>query len=547
MKFQQLPPRIHHILFHTHTVSGIVISFALFIIFYAGAFALFREDMFRWEEPAARHVNYEKYSLDKSMQVLRQEYPILDSMRDFSLVPPSHHTPLLLFNGSYVDTAGVRQRVRAYVNPETYEITEHRTTAANTIYGLHFFTQIPGRIGIYIAGFVALFFLFATITGVLIHWKDIAKKFYAFSPKTTIKQVWKNSHTVLGLLGLPFYIMYGITGSLLGLSILLLIPSALILFEGDQDKIVNIIRPQFAIKVDEKSPVVDNYSLDARVSQFTSDYGYEDIHFVFIRNYGKEDATILFSVDNHETLTGEGSVVYSLQTGKELLNLLPENQGYSIQALPVLIKLHYVTYGGLALKVIYFFFAMLTCFMIMSGVLLWHKARDNVKYTNKQRRFNFQVTRYYLAICFSLFPSVALIFLANKLIPMDAVGRMTQVETVFFTGWLLLFVVAAWQKEFSRIAKFCLLTGGGFSLLVPVLNGIMTCDWLWTTIQADEFQVFGMDMFWLITAITAFLIAIRVKFGKELMPEKEKAEVVAKPAGEERRKKSALLDSTQKM
>jgi len=48
MKLKALQPRLYNILFHTHTVSGIVISFALFVIFYAGAFSLFRDELYRW-------------------------------------------------------------------------------------------------------------------------------------------------------------------------------------------------------------------------------------------------------------------------------------------------------------------------------------------------------------------------------------------------------------------------------------------------------------------------------------------------------------------
>ena len=46
--------RLHNVLFNTHTVSGIVISVALYVIFLAGAFALFQNNINNCEinEPA---------------------------------------------------------------------------------------------------------------------------------------------------------------------------------------------------------------------------------------------------------------------------------------------------------------------------------------------------------------------------------------------------------------------------------------------------------------------------------------------------------------
>ena len=41
--------RIYNILFHTHTVSSIVISVALYVIFFAGSFSFFRDEIVNWE------------------------------------------------------------------------------------------------------------------------------------------------------------------------------------------------------------------------------------------------------------------------------------------------------------------------------------------------------------------------------------------------------------------------------------------------------------------------------------------------------------------
>jgi uncharacterized iron-regulated membrane protein len=42
--------RDYNVLFHSHTVSGIVISVALYIIFFCGAFSLFKDEITAWEK-----------------------------------------------------------------------------------------------------------------------------------------------------------------------------------------------------------------------------------------------------------------------------------------------------------------------------------------------------------------------------------------------------------------------------------------------------------------------------------------------------------------
>ena len=41
--------RKYNIFFHLHTVSGIVISVVLFVMFFAGSFSFFRDDINNWQ------------------------------------------------------------------------------------------------------------------------------------------------------------------------------------------------------------------------------------------------------------------------------------------------------------------------------------------------------------------------------------------------------------------------------------------------------------------------------------------------------------------
>lgn len=513
MKLKGLKDRAYNILFHTHTVAGIVISFSLFIIFYAGSFALFKYEMYRWENPAARIPTpaVEHLDFSRAISAVKTAKPGFVEQEQFTIRLPKDELPFAVFYGTEQTEAGEEERFAALVNvsEEVYTAVDHEeeeTTVGETLYHLHFFDQIPG--GLYISGLVSLFFLFATFTGLLIHWRNLLTKFYAFTVKGKWKQIWTNAHTVLGVIGLPFQIVYAVTGAFFGLLIVLLIPSALVLFGGDADKVYEAVRPETAIPVDPDAPEVQHASLSVYYDQVTEMYPDIPVLYMSVRNYGREDGLASYYFDDYATLSGTGQVTFELNSGR-IANLSePYNRAYTQSVLALITKLHFGTFGGILLKVIYFMLGMITCFMILSGVLLWQQARNNNRYTEKQKRFHHRVTKVYLAICLSMFPAVALIFLANKLVPMELAGRAFYVNAVFFGGWLLLTLAGLFWNDFRQLNRNYLVMGAGLSLLIPVVNGLVTGDWIWSALAGGQGYVASVDIFWLMTGVLTF-VALR--------------------------------------
>lgn len=156
-------------MFHTHTVAGIVISFALFVIFYAGAFSLFRYEIKQWEDPAIRRSHKSMHDLERGLAKLDAEYHI-NWEKDFSIYPPTPHNNSIGLWAKPISEDSIVENIYVSINAqdEIKDLDEPKTTLSNTIYDLHFFNQIP-TIGQFLAGVVSMFFLFAIVSGVLIH------------------------------------------------------------------------------------------------------------------------------------------------------------------------------------------------------------------------------------------------------------------------------------------------------------------------------------------------------------------------------------------
>lgn len=511
MKLKPLKPRMFNAMFHAHTVSGIVISFALYVIFFAGAVSLFMNEMYRWENPEARFEskNPSLVDYDQIVFAVQKKVKGFDITAQFGLMPPTKTNPLVLFYGNARSKEGVVERFSTYINPVTYEVmppNEPKTHMAHTLYELHYFSQIP-IVGVYLAGLVAFFFIFAIITGLLTHWKNIVSKFYGFTSKGKWKQIWTNSHISLGFIALPFQLVYAVTGALLCLSIFLLAPSAFLMFNGDTAKLLKVVNPNAGYKYDPQAKKLDRYATLNSIYKKTKELSpNSDITYLYTTNYTKEDATISARTDNRVGVAGDGLFIYSAKDGRLLETVDPEKKTYSAGAFGVLIKLHYANFGGTFFKIIYFMLAIVTCYIIISGVMIWRTARDNIRYTDQQRKFHHRVTKAYLAITLSMFPALALIFLANITVPMDFPNRAEVVNTIFFLGWLLLAVLGLFWNNYAQLNRNFIVIGSILGVLIPLANGVFTGDWLWKTFYQHQIYVYAVDITWLLIGVFGLLI-----------------------------------------
>lgn len=509
MKLKGLGKRAYNVIFHTHTVAGIVISVAIYVIFYAGAFSLFRHDIQQWENPDARRPVPDSIDIDKALSQVDSVYH-LDWHAVTNVVLPGEEAPYIKVYGAVHDTDSTNKRMAAYVVPgKIQDMKNPKTMLGDTIYYLHYFRQIP-IIGLYLSGLVGLFFLFATITGLLIHWRNLITKFFAFFTTAKWKTIWTNAHTVLGVIGLPFQVMYAVTGAFFGLLTLILLPSVLLLYNGDTSKVYNYVQPWMAIEIPHENTSSDHISLNELKYKVDSLYPALNAERVIIRNYRSENGLATWLLRD-EGIASAAYVTMRLKDASIIpeASILPESKTYSDSVIEVLGNLHFGHFGGLLIRVVYFILSMITCFMIISGVMIWRTARDTNQYTLKQRIFHHKVTKIYLSICLSMFPAFAIIFIANKLVPFEVNSRVEIVNMIFFGSWLLLAVIGSFWNNYSLQNRNFLLTGGIFSLVIPLINGWVTGDWFWKVYKSLP-GVAYIDIFWLMAGLTSLILVFKV-------------------------------------
>lgn len=526
--------RNYNIFFHLHTVSGITITVGLFIIFFGGAFALFRQEIGDWETgkyQAAKTaaVKSETTDYNRIMDSIAKNVPSLYGRNVYVYSEGTSNKEAVYISGS-VDpkTDSLGKITHEYqVNPKDYALMSHEDSFSlgELLYLLHFYYQLD-RIGYYISGLVALFFFLVIVTGVLVHWQKIKSNFFVFRPKQKLKTVWTDAHTALGVIGLPFQFIYALTGCMFGLGIVVAGSNAVWIYNGDTAKMYDdVIREASSADTlgKEQTYVVDYNKLVSETTNKWPDFKVDRLHVEF---YGSKTMKVEVSGSEsiRERFLGQGSVTFRAETGKELRVKAPGNMGYYDDVWSSVRRLHYAQFGEIGtfstylLKVVYFVMAFLTCFVIISGVLIWLEARNKKNITEKKRRYNERVGSIYLAICLSMLPITAASFILSKVLPETLSGsREAILNYSFFLGWLVLSILLAWKRNKAFTNKFCLLSGGVLGLIIPVINGISSGNWFWRTWNSGEYGIFSVDVIWLCIGIICLLVVKRLRKDKSLV------------------------------
>lgn len=528
--------RIYNILFHTHTISGIIISVALYVIFFAGSFSFFRDEIVSWErtEPLAQGWRLAEMDFDQVMDTLGKDKSLLGSTIAFNQYYDEQRLSVTVTPP--VDTQakeGERRGRRGnfiYLNTQDFKTYEYRSSYSlgEFLYRLHFFAQLNffGRSGYLLAGLVAFFFLFAVITGVLVHWKKIISNFYLFRPNTSLKNLWTDAHTALGILGLPYQFMFALTGVYIIIGLTIMSPAIIsYVYQGDQEKAYD----DFGFNPPKFEGAENPLNSDFSINEFRDLAQQKWPEFVMNRatvfNFGDENMHILFEGKStyESKFASLGKVIYKVSTGEIVQEKSPmEGVSYMDAARAVIVRLHFGDYGGIAVKLIYFGLGILTCFVIISGVMIWLVARDKKHISPRKRTFNAWLVWFYLAGCLSMYPVTALTFLAVKLGLQDAdADRMGFIFQTYFWSWLALTLLFTFLRNNQITNKYTLLSGGLLGLFIPIANGLVTGNWLWETWSKGYTDIFFIDAFWLVISVTTILISWKIRIKSKEVPSKK--------------------------
>ncbi len=421
--------RLHNISLNLHTVSGVILCVILFVIFYCGAFALFKNDIAAWEE----RVDLQK-ELPSGTNLLDDVYHNLQNKGNYQ------NREILIFQ--FEDKSNFKLFVAgdSTYKREFFHFTDrlkerpNYTSLNDLLYHIHYLRPIPIA-GIYIAGIVCLLFVFSIITGVLVQLKKFFKDFFLLRKRKKRLTFLKDSHVALGVITLPFQLMFAVTGGVFCLLLILIIPQVLVQFNGDTSKMEKYFEDVPATVESLNKPLHFN-----ELSSFVNEFEMENevsLNYLRIYHFGDENMQLLMAGRKDE-VDSEIKSLYQASTGVLVEHYSNEEAALFEHVNNWLSDLHYANFGGVAVKFIYFILALISCVVFYSGGLLWIETRKK-----KLKRIDF----YFEGIIWGLIVAVIFSFLMRYWV--------ASVTTLFYGVWILwavlVFVIGG--NKYVRISK----------------------------------------------------------------------------------------------
>jgi uncharacterized iron-regulated membrane protein len=402
-----------------HAWAGVLGALVLYVMFLAGGLALFREELGVWEEPAAQAGPGPSTTLEASLA--RAIAGIGTVPKDMWLYPPRGDRggmKLLYESGGTWRTVWLDQR-----GSPPIELREH---LADFLYALHFlWHEKTGRAPYYTAGALAVLMLLAIATGVLLHLKDLVRQLQQFRPGAGRRVLFSDLHKVLGVMGLPFQILYAYTGALIVLTPLLL-PAVSRAFGPETQRAGLAEWGELETPPPSPGPIARVLSLDVLAERARSRLR-DPLDYLHLVHHGRDNGTLEAWARSTSDPSAERSVrlreldgALDTQAPRALVDGTGSTKGW-------IFGLHFTRYSGPLVRVLGFVLALAAGATLLTGNFIW-LARREARSVGAGNRL---LSRLTAGVGGGMLVAVAALFLASRLLPLDAALRGPKEELIF--------------------------------------------------------------------------------------------------------------------
>ncbi|MGI9527511.1 MAG: PepSY-associated TM helix domain-containing protein [Weeksellaceae bacterium] len=514
--------RLFNIFFNIHTVAGIFISAILFVMFFTGTLSFLRDEFIAWErnQPILPD-NFHKVDFDYLLHYIGTVENLDNRNLSFEQYYEEEYLLATLSERLSENSESEEKSLGDYfmINYKTASVGDYEEdySVGELIYRLHFLAplNIQGRYGYMLAGFVSFFFLIVLMTGIYIHWDKMISHFYVFRATAKWKTIWTDSHITMGFIGLPFQLIYAITGCALLLSASFFINPAIdYLYSKNSDAYYKNTEVTSPIELSlSQQRLTNDFSINHLITnakELQPDLVWTKLKIDHINN---KNMTVEFvgHLPYKKDVSSQGLIKFKVESGEILDQVNPEKSfSYSVTVNNILHRLHFGDFGGYPLKIIFMVLGFLSSYVIISGVMIWYVARDKKTISPRKRRINFFLTKLYLSISLALIPIIAMSLIASKLNNLYfGITNKAFLYHTFYYGWGVLIIVLMTLRSFKQIVTSVLILIILFSFIIPLMNGL-TNKWIWETLNPTFISIFSVDFLWCVIGMISLYALMRL-------------------------------------
>lgn len=461
-----------------HTWGGLVFGWLLFVVLLSGSIAVYDDELTLWltpEVPATARVD-RGTALDTGAAYLRARH---HDARLWRITLPSRRDPTIKAAWRSGKGPNGEQKLEPRSGAPILRQTEGGDFYLKLHEGLHI-DRADNRIGLYIVGLTGIAMLVASISGVIVH-KRIFKDLFLFRPAASRQRSWLDLHNVLGVLPLPFHVMMAYTGLLL--LYWMFLPAGVQTLYGGREPPFR--REAITLQYQQLSgappgPPQPTLPLTGFLQAAEQRVGSGHVAYLWVRDHDRANATVEAYRERTDRVSQQvPQIAFEGATGRVLR--VVERRSPAAETQAFVAALHWLEWGGAAVRLVYFLAGLAGAGAVACGLLVFTtKRRRRPEGGAPWMRLVEMINVAAVAGC--CVASVSYLW-AERMIPVDAVGRAQVSVAVFFWAWLACLLHAglrggrraAWMEQLGLTGALCLgapLLGGHVLTHVAAGDGV---------------------------------------------------------------------------
>jgi len=309
---------------------------------------------------------------------------------------------------------------------------------------------------------------------------------------------------VAGLWGLPFYAMISTTGAFLGIVAILSPIVAVLAFKGDTEALIDAVVGAPPEPVGVQAQMISMDEIEAMRHPVSGEWADR----VIIQNWQDQNAVydVLYTADTelsiYDSETINGATGAASTSAIRSADSSPANR-----VTAAVTPLHYGTFGGIALKLVYLLLGLSLAIITAMGNMMWIERRLHGNEGNKSEAFYRRLGRLTVGVTTGLPLASVAIFYLDKLYGGAEAGRLAATGWTYFGVWVAVIILAlARRNEYRTVRDILALTGIGM-IGLPILNGAVTSDFVWASLQSGHTASAWIDVATFIIGVVTVLVA----------------------------------------
>ena len=353
-----------------HSGLGLAVAALLYMICLTGTVLVFDHELRRWENPEGPIMV--ALTAEDAEQAVRDAVALFEGRPEgdnLLIHVPTEDMPRLMVQGFDSKSGTNETWVMA---PDGMAPRRLMIPFVEFLSAHHIHLLLPRTIGLLVVGLLGLCLLAAILSGVIAH-PRIFKDAFTLRLGGTRRLREADLHNRLSVWGLPFHVIIALTGSVFGLSLLLLGSLAFVVYDGD------IGRAQAelgGVSVAENPQPAPLAPVAGPIIQLQDRFPTAQLDRIHVQRAGTEGQSVTLYAKNPTQLADSSRYVFD-GSGQPVGDALTLPPGFGQRLLGLLPTLHFGWFGGPFVKLAYGLLGLALTTVVASSISIWVARRQD--------------------------------------------------------------------------------------------------------------------------------------------------------------------------